>query len=236
MTGFNNPAYNRFTFLDGASDRIFYYLLSPNNKSPLQLQCTYTLWKLLYYNDFDALNEPLPTYRQIIDLISKNNLETQNDKRLFRSPHFEDAWTEQCSIIKVYIDSIIPNNTVYATVNYGIDVICHNKIIDIRVPDEELCQAPPIDIVDGVEYRVEIKSRVDTMVKCVLALLNGADIAGVGKLEFTQQKNRFIQAQYGIWNNRNFEGMKIVMGAGIGTVSENSNCNIQNPLQKLGLK
>ena len=58
------------------------------------------------------------------------------------------------------------------------------------------------------------------MFKAVIGILNGADVAGVGKLEFTQQKNRFIQAQYGIWNNRNFEGMKIVMGVGMSNISE----------------
>ena len=220
FNGQNTVAYNRFAYVDGISDRIFYYLLTPNNKTAYQLEQTFQLWKLLYYNDYDALNHELPKYKDLINLVSKGIMEIQNDKRLFRSPHFEDAWTEQCSIIKVYIDSVIPNNTIYATVNVGIDVICHNKIIDIRVPDDELCLQPPIDIVDGVEYRIETKSRVESMFKAVVGILNGADVAGVGKLEFTQQKNRFIQAQYGIWNNRNFEGMKIVMGVGMSNISE----------------
>ena len=32
-------------------------------------------------------------------------------------------------------------------------------------------------------------------------------------------QSRYNQAQYGIWNNRNFEGMKVVLGATMSGVS-----------------
>jgi hypothetical protein len=56
-------------------------------------------------------------------------------------------------------------------------------------------------------------------VKAVLFLLNGAHVQGVGNLEFSTMMSRFQQAQYGIWNNRNFEGIKVVLGCYMSGVS-----------------
>ena len=124
-------AFNRFVNLDGVEDRIIYYLLSPNKKTPEELEQTYIIWKLLYYNDADALNRELPTYQQITSLICSDDI-TQSDKRIFRSPHFEDAWTVESTILKIYIDQIIPTDRYKAVVNFGIDIITHNKCININ--------------------------------------------------------------------------------------------------------
>ena len=67
FNGQNTVAYNRFAYVDGISDRIFYYLLTPNNKTAYQLEQTFQLWKLLYYNDYDALNHELPKYKDLIN-------------------------------------------------------------------------------------------------------------------------------------------------------------------------
>lgn len=209
MIDLTNTKYNRFVNLDGSEDRIIYYLLSPNKKTPGELEETHKIWKLLMYNDIDALNHPLPKYSDVIKLICNDNI-TQTNKRIFRSAHMEDAFTEQCTFLKIYVDSIIPQNAYISQVNYGIDIICHNKIVNIKAPDTE---ESIIDVVDGVEIRVETKSRITALTQAILSLLNGADIAGVGNLQFNMENFRYNQAQYGIWNNRNFEGMKIVIGA-----------------------
>ena len=209
-TNDNGTRYNRFMNLDGSEDRIIYYLLSPNKKDKLLLEQTHIIWKLLMYNDYDALNMPLPKYTDVIKLISNDDIQ-QADKRIFRFSRLEDGFTEQCTILKIYIDSIIPQNAYVSQVNYGIDVICHNKIINVRTGYEE--NEPAIDIVDGVEIKVETKSRITLMTRAILSLLNGADIAGVGRLQFNMENFRYNQAQYALWNNRNFEGMKIVIGA-----------------------
>ena len=205
----NGTKYNRFSNLDGSEDRIIYWLLSPNNKTPEELKATYTIWRLLMYNDINAMNKPLPKYSDVVKLICNDEI-TQTNKRIFRSPHMEEAFTEQCSLIKIYIDSIIPQNEYIAQTNYGVEVICHNKIINVKVAEED---QTVIDIVDGIEVKVETKSRVTMLAQAVLSLLNGADIAGVGRLQFNAGNFRYNQAQYGVWNNRNFEGMKIVIGA-----------------------
>ena len=204
----NGTKYNRFSNLDGSEDRILYWLLSPNNKTPEELKATHTIWRLLMYNDINAMNKPLPKYSDVVKLICNDEI-TQTNKRIFRSPHMEEAFTEQCSLIKIYIDSIIPQNEYIAQTNYGVEIICHNKIINVKVAEED---QTVIDIVDGIEVKVEIKSRVTMLAQAVLSLLNGADIAGVGRLQFNAGNFRYNQAQYGVWNNRNFEGMKIVIG------------------------
>ena len=66
-------AYNRFDNLDSIEDRIIYYLLSPTNKTPKELEQVHNIWRLLYYNDIDALSKPLPKYSDIIKLIYNDN-------------------------------------------------------------------------------------------------------------------------------------------------------------------
>ena len=130
-------AFNRFVNLDGVEDRIIYYLLSPNKKTPEELEQTHIIWKLLYYNDADALNRELPTYQQITSLICSDDI-TQTDKRIFRSPHFEDAWTVESTLLKIYIDQIIPTDRYKAVVNFGIDIITHNKCININLGNQNI--------------------------------------------------------------------------------------------------
>ena len=208
-TQYNGTKYNRFVNLDGSEDRIIYWLLSPNNKNKQELEQTHIIWKLLMYNDCDALKRETPSYFDVIKLISNDDV-LQADKRIFRHARLEDGFTEQCTILKVYVDSIIPQNAYTAQVNYGVDVICHNKIVNVSVAHEE--NEPPIDIVDNIPIYVETKSRITLMTRAVLSLLNGADIAGVGQLQFNMENFRYVQSQYSLWNNRNFEGIKNIVG------------------------
>ena len=163
-------------------------MLSPNKKTPEELEQTHIIWKLLYYNDADALNRELPTYQQITSLICSDDI-TQTDKRIFRSPHFEDAWIVESTLLKIYIDQIIPTDRYKAVVNFGIDIITHNKCININPSDDD--KTYPVDTVDGVEIPITGKSRVSTLLKAILFLLNGAHVQGVGNLEFSTMMSRF---------------------------------------------
>lgn len=209
MIDYNNVAFNRFTNLDSIEDRIIYYLLSPNNKKPQELEQTHIIWKLLMYNDLEALNKPTPKYQDVVKLIANDNI-SQTDKRIFRDLHLEDGWIEQCSLLKIYIDQVIPQNRAMANVLVGIDIITHNKITNVRVPQDD--KTTWIDEVDGMPVRIETKNRTSVLMKAVLSLLNGAEVAGVGQLVFDPKLSRFIKAESGLWNNRNFGGVKIVMG------------------------
>lgn len=215
-TSMSGMAYNRFSNLESIEDRIIYYLLSPTNKTQDELYWVHTIWKILMYDDIDALNKPLPKYSDVIKLIQNDNT-SQTDKRVFRSPHLEDGWDTQCSMIKIYIDTIIPKNHITSILNIGVDVLCHNKIVNVKA-DKNLVTTT-VDEVDGISIKIETMSRITLLAKAVLFLLNGAEVAGVGKMQFNAERSRYNLAQYGLWNNRNFEGMKIVISTIISGVS-----------------
>ena len=212
----SGSAYNRYDNLDTVEDRIIYYLLSPANKTPAELEQVHILWRLLCYNGADALYRPLPSYADVVKLIY-NDDSMQTPYRIFRSPRLEDGWNEQCSLIKVYIDSISPVNHIKSIVNIGIDVVVNSKIINLKVPEDDVNVL--IDTVDDIPVRVQTKSRVSVLVKAILSLLNGADVAGVGKLIFSRQNSIYDEAQYGLWNNRSFEGMKMIISTSMSGVS-----------------
>ena len=222
-TSMSGITYNRFENLDGIEDRIIYYLLSEKNKTQEELNQVHTIWRILYYNDVDALIEdeehPLPSYKEVCKLISNNNKVDQSDKRVFRSPRMEDAWTQECSLLKIYVDSIVPVNHLRSIVNVGIDIVVNSKIINLAVPDESRSIWIDEEAEIGSTITVATKSRVTALAQCILSLLNGAQVQGVGKMIFSREQSIFNQAQYGLWNNRNFEGIKIVMGVSISGVS-----------------
>ena len=120
-------------------------------------------------------------------------------------------------MLKIYVDTIVPKNHIQSIVNLGIDVISHNKIINVKVDEENASTF--IDEIDGIPVKVETMSRVTLLSKAVLYLLNGAEVAGVGRMQFNAERSRYNLAQYGIWNNRNFEGMKIVISTIMSGVS-----------------
>lgn len=215
MYGITDNAYNRFPNLDSIEDRVIYYLISEKGKTPDQLKKVHNIWQILSHDSINALNEPLLTQSDISKLVDEDN--TGNDrinKRIFKTPFLDDAWTVQCSMLKIYIDSVIPVNNKLSIVNVGIDIITHNKLTNVYVADDD--DSTVIDIVDGTPITVQSKSRVDVLLQSILYLLNGADIAGVGKMQFNYELSRYNQARYSIWNNRNYGGFKMCIGCQIG--------------------
>ena len=215
MYGITDNAYNRFPNLDSIEDRVIYYLISEKGKTSDQLKKVHNIWQILSHDSINALNEPLLTQSDISKLVDEDN--TGNDrinKRIFKTPFLDDAWTVQCSMLKIYIDSVIPVNNKLSIVNVGIDIITHNKLTNVYVADDD--DSTVIDIVDGTPITVQSKSRVDVLLQSILYLLNGADIAGVGKMQFNYELSRYNQARYSIWNNRNYGGFKMCIGCQIG--------------------
>ena len=211
--------YNRFDHLDEIEDRVIYYLISMSQKkTEADKKQTEIIWKLLCYgDDYDALNMELPSYQQVRSLISDDSdVETQNEKRIFRSPHFDDAWASRGALIKIYIDSIIPIDRIKSIVNVGVDVVVNTNIINLEIPENE---AGIIDEIDGEYLKVQTTSRVTALTKAILSLLNGADVQGVGRMIFSREQSIYNQSQYGLWNNRNFEGIKSVIGVTISGVN-----------------
>lgn len=256
----SGQVYNRLDNLDGIEDRVIIYLLSYYNKTPREKAQVDVIRKILANDDINALDIPVPSNEQIARLISNDNID-QSGKRIFRSPRLEDPKVMEGTILKVYVDSIIPDNHIVSTVNIGIDVVVNDKIINLKVPQsdnediedmdedarkeyeeeqkEKSCNEVGVDgatqadvnessgatnlyamaLSNGEIVQVQYKSRVTVLTKAIISLLNGASVQGVGKITFSRKNSIFNQAQYGIWNHRNCEGMKIVMGVKMSGVS-----------------
>ena len=218
---YDDVEYNRYENLDGIEDKIIYYLLSENNKNEWQKKAVHEIWRLLYYNNAECLindeKHPLPKFSDIAKLID-NNSQEQSDKRIFRAPFVEDMFTEECSQIRIYVDGISPQNHLLGTVSIGVEVIIHNKLSNVvnNLYDEKGNIINPTE-----EYPlITFKNRAVALLKNIIALLNGVDLAGVGKMTFTQENNRFCQSKLGVWNNRNYYGFRTIFSCMMSGVSQ----------------
>lgn len=194
--------FNRFVNLDSIEERIINHFVTSGTKEADRI-C-----KLLKYSDSKALLKPSLTMKEkalLVDMDSSN----QEEKRFFRSPFLEDAMTVQCSLIRVYIDSIVPENHLNAIVNVGFDIVTHNKIANVYNDACDDIESP--DIFRPIEKEVMMKSRNSVILKNLLAEINGLEIAGVGKFQFNRQLSAFSQARLGIFNNKNYMGYKIIV-------------------------
>lgn len=152
---------------------------------------------------------------------------TENDeasgKKVFFYPFIDDAWTERSARLDIYVDDIEPTNQLTSIVLVGIDIIVHNKIVNI---DNPFFSGNPADYDEDKINNNEIsltKSRVSSMLKSVLAELNGAFVAGVGLMHVNQLMNKKCGAKRMTWNNRSYIGHQIIFGAEISGVSDNPN-------------
>lgn len=157
------------------------------------------------------------------DLIYNDcDYDSQTDKRVFRSPRLDDMFNSQCSMLKIYADTIIPNNHILGDVNIGIDAVVNTKIINVRASENSpngfiyvADKGTPNEHI----VKVSTKSRVTVLTQSVISLLNGASVQGVGKMVFSRQLSIYNKAQYGLWNHRDFEGIKLVMGVNMSGAS-----------------
>ena len=195
-------SFNRFVNIDSIEERIInHFVLSDSDYAN-------RICKLLKYSDSRALLKPNLTQKeksQLVDMDSAN----QEEKRFFRSPFIEDAMTVQCSLIRVYIDSVVPKTHLNSIVNVGFDIVTHNKIINVYNDACDDLENP--ELFRPIEQEVMMKSRNSVILKNLLAELNGLEIAGVGKFQFNQQLSPFSQARLGIFNNNNYMGYKVII-------------------------
>lgn len=190
--------FNKFHNLDSIETRVINYLRDTNTDD-----CN-RLWKLLKYSDMKALYKDNLSASEKKALIYQDRNEA--DCRIFTFPYIEDNFTEVCSIIKVYMYNIRPVNHLVSTVNIGIDILTHNKISNVY---NDEC-----DVLDGgrlVEENISTKNRNAIMLKAILSTLNGADVEGVGVLQFNKELSDKCQAEMKLSNNRNFYGYTVVL-------------------------
>lgn len=209
MIGFSidETNFNQFSNIDSIDTRIINYLRDTENKD------TERLWKLLKYSTMRALYEKPLDKKEKNALIYKDS--DQMKMRVFNMPLIEDSFTETCSIIKVYLYSIEPITHLTAKVNVKIDILSHNALNNIY-NDES-------DLLDGgrpVEENITMKNRNNVLLKSILRTLNGANIEGVGKLQFNMELSKESKMQNNLNNQDNFYGYSLVMSCMLSGLGE----------------
>lgn len=75
-----------------------------------------------------------------------------------------------------------------------------------------------------VEYNGIPVNRGDLFIHCVLYLLNGVKIGGVGKFSFYDDMSRYSAAKSTVGNNKTFTGVQLYMAVNVGDAGEDAGC------------
>ena len=65
----------------------------------------------------------------------------------------------------------------------------------------------------------QYKNRNTLLLKCLLSILNGATVEGVGQFQFNQKLSVFSQSKSGIFDNRQYNGSKNIFAVNMSGVS-----------------
>lgn len=213
---FDDNNYNRYTNLDGVEWRVISALVTSESKYGKYL------WKLLKYNTPDCLINDELNNKEKYKMVYRDNGESSRYK-VFMLPFIDDGWTEQASRLDVYVSRISPNNYVSSKVDVTIEIIVHNKINNIYgdADGEENQLTNPTEIDRDDNILIPSKSRATTMLKCIISLLNGVHIDGVGTLQLNEELSPYCGVRSYVWNNRSYFGYSVTFSTIMGQVSDN---------------
>lgn len=149
------------------------------------------LWKLLYYDTYDALSKPNLSYEDKIKLIWCDG-QNQNNVNVFLTFQVENMQTESRTFIKIYKVDSDPIDPYKSTVCYEFDILFGGKIAMVEY--------------DGIPC-----NRGDVIEMLLLQSLNGIDVQGVGFLQYNGQLSRLCRSRLNIGNNTNYTGVSVIM-------------------------
>lgn len=227
--------YNRYTNLDTLEWRIIASLLKSNTKH------AQNIWKMLAYPTEDCLFKDNVEFQKRYELIYTGNGDAtgNNDftnKKVFNQPYIDDAWGEQASRLDIFVKGIEPINHITSRVHICTEIIVHNKINNIYGDGEDFrgfqdlwqpedntkleFRGNPSELDESGQSFIIVKSRATTLLKSILAELNGKFIAGVGKLQHNLQLGNVNVTQQQTWNNRAYFGYSVVFTTILSGVSD----------------
>lgn len=216
---YDGSLFNRYANLDNIEWTIIQYLVNSKSKY------ADNLWKILKYNTADCLLKPSVSRADRLKLIYTSNGDA-SVKRVFMTPFIDDAFTEQCSHIHIYVGPIQPDNNITSKVNIVIETIVHNKISNImgEATGDDMDNVNPVELSDDETPITLFKNRETVMLKSIIADLNGRMVNGVGVLQFNRDLSQYDVSKPYLWNNRSFYGHSTTMTTIISGVSEDSVC------------
>lgn len=161
------------------------------------------LWKMLKYNSYDALSKPNLSFEEKLKLIWRNG--PQEKYSVFLTPLIEDAVCESKCVLKIYDYYIHAKELYTSTLVYAFDFLYGGQM-------------------SLVEYNGIPVSRGDLFINIILAVLNGAEVGGIGKLTFYDDMSRYDLARATIGNSKTFTGVQLFMSVNVGDTGEANGC------------
>ena len=162
-----------------------------------------TIFKMLAYNDYDALSKPDLTFEEKMKLIWKTG--PQEQYSIFLTPLIEDSITESKCVLKCYQYYIHPTDLFSSAVVFAFDFLYGGQM-------------------SLIDYEGTPVSRGDLFINKLLEILNGANVGGVGTMMFNEDLSRYIAAKATIGNSKTFTGVCVYLGTVMGDSGRNINC------------
>ena len=162
-------------------------------------------WKMLAYKGYKALSHEPLTFQQKMKLVWAQG--KQDTYSVFLTNLIEDAMAESKQIVKIYQYYIHASELYTSTVVYAFDCLYGGQM-------------------SLVEYNGIPVNRGDLFIHCILALLNGVEVGGVGKLTFLDDMSRYSAARSTIGNNKTFTGVQLYMAVDVGDAGTEDGCRV----------
>lgn len=160
-------------------------------------------WKMLAYKDYEALSHEPLTFQQKMKLVWAQG--KQDTYSVFLTNLIEDAMAESKQIVKIYQYYIHASELYSSTVVYAFDCLYGGQM-------------------SLVEYNGIPVNRGDLFIHCILSLLNGAEVGGVGQIVFLDDMSRYNAARSTIGNNKTFTGVQLYMSVKVGDTGRKDGC------------
>ena len=160
-------------------------------------------WKMLAYKDYKALSHEALTFQQKMKLVWAQG--KQDTYSVFLTNLIEDAMAESKQIVKIYQYYIHASELYNSTVVYAFDCLYGGQM-------------------SLVEYNGIPVNRGDLFIHCILSLLNGTEVGGVGKLIFFDDMSRYTAARSTIGNDKTFTGVQLYMAVNVGDSGKEIDC------------
>lgn len=147
------------------------------------------IWKILKYNNPSCLSQQNLSQSDKASLIYQGQPDSTG-YRVFMDSMQDDSFTDQCTILRVFPDIIIPKSRVLADITFRLEILSHTKL----------------------QYLDGYMNRNVYMLQQILATLNGQDsIQGVGLFSFDRMGSPYDKATFSMSNNRNYTGFALYM-------------------------
>lgn len=174
-------AFNKFTTLPSVPYKILSYLAENNER----------IFKALYYQGSNALDQPDLTLEQKLDMIYVDEGK-EVDKHLFLKPLIGEEMIDSVTQLRLYKYGISPTDAMTSVITYRFDIITGSKVSLIY--DDNI----PVSRLDFIETEL-------------LNTLNGIDLFGTGKFQFNRDLSTQDKQILTLSNSKNFFGSILLM-------------------------